>query len=111
MSCGSDRPSPNCGVCVKGSNYVNSESDYFGRLIEVIQIQYLSWPVKSIVLFKCEWFDPRPRVGTRVHPKYPSLVEVNDKKRYNENDIFVLATQAIQVYYVNYPSCRRDKRD
>ncbi|KAK8662186.1 hypothetical protein V6N13_091773 [Hibiscus sabdariffa] len=111
MAYGSDKPSPNCGVCVKGSNYVNGESDYFGRLVEVIQIQYPGWPVKSIVLFKCEWFDPRPGVGTKINPKYPSLVEVNEKKRYSGNDIFVLATQATQVYYVNYPSLRRDKQD
>ncbi|KAK8625025.1 hypothetical protein V6N13_089907 [Hibiscus sabdariffa] len=39
------------------------------------------------------------------------LVEVNEKKRYSGNDIFVLATQATQVYYVNYPSLRRDKKD
>ncbi|KAL4367573.1 hypothetical protein GQ457_05G029620 [Hibiscus cannabinus] len=111
MAYGSDKPSPNCGVCVKGSNYVNGESDYFGRLVEVIQIQYPGWPVKSIVLFKCEWFDPRPGVGTKINPKYSSLVEVNEKKRYSGNDIFVLEIQANQVYYVNYPSLRRDKQD
>ncbi|KAL4304633.1 hypothetical protein GQ457_10G006450 [Hibiscus cannabinus] len=105
------RPSPNCDVCVKGSNYVNGESDYFGWLFEVIHVQYSSWPMKIIVLFKCEWFDLRQSVGTRVHPKYSSLVEVNDKRRYNGNDIFVLAAQATQFYYVNYPSLKRDKQD
>ncbi|KAE8688118.1 hypothetical protein F3Y22_tig00111000pilonHSYRG00126 [Hibiscus syriacus] len=100
-----------CGVCVKGSNYVNGESDYFGRLVKVIQIQYPGWPVNSIVLFKCEWFDSRPGVGTKINPKYPSLIEVNEKKIYNENDIFVLATQTTQVCYVNYSSLRRDKQD
>ncbi|KAE8732724.1 hypothetical protein F3Y22_tig00001777pilonHSYRG00014 [Hibiscus syriacus] len=34
----SDKPSPNCGVCVKGSNYVNGESDYFGRLFEKLEV-------------------------------------------------------------------------
>ncbi|KAE8664597.1 hypothetical protein F3Y22_tig00112746pilonHSYRG00034 [Hibiscus syriacus] len=111
MSYGSDKPSPNCGVCVKGSNYVNSESDYFGQLVEVIQIQYPGCPVKSIVLLKCEWFDPRPGVDTKINPKYPSLIEVNEKKKYNGNYIVVLATQATQVCYVNYPSLRQDKQD
>ncbi|KAK9042953.1 hypothetical protein V6N11_071306 [Hibiscus sabdariffa] len=86
MSYGSYRPSPNCGVCVKGSNYVNGESYYFGWLVET----------------KCWYKNPS---------KYPSLVVVNDKRRYNENDIFVLAAQATQVYYINYPSLKRDKQD
>ncbi|KAE8733222.1 hypothetical protein F3Y22_tig00001478pilonHSYRG00454 [Hibiscus syriacus] len=111
QSYGSDKPSPNCGVCVKGSNYVNGECDYFGWLVEVIQIQYIGWPVKSIVLFKYEWFDLRPGVSTKINPKYLSLVEVNEKKRYSENNIFVLETQTTQVYYVNYHSLRRDKQD
>ncbi|KAK9034319.1 hypothetical protein V6N11_050488 [Hibiscus sabdariffa] len=66
---------------------------------------------RNTIAFRKEWFDPRPGVGTKINPKYPSLVEVNEKKRYSGNDIFVLATQATQVYYVNYPSLRRDKKD
>ncbi|KAK9000453.1 hypothetical protein V6N11_080951 [Hibiscus sabdariffa] len=57
-----------------------------------------------------KWFNRFVSVQKSIQNIRP-LVEVNEKKRYSGNDIFVLATQATQVYYVNYPSLRRDKKD
>nr|GMD88460.1 uncharacterized protein LOC109179592 [Ipomoea batatas] len=99
----------NSGVCIKGINYSIDESDYYGRLVEVVQIEYPGLPVKRTILFKCEWFDPT-NVGMKVHSQY-KLVEVNHKRRFNRYEPFVLAVQACQVYYCTYPSLRRDKLD
>nr|GMC69389.1 uncharacterized protein LOC109179592 [Ipomoea batatas] len=99
----------NSGVCIKGINYSVDESDYYGRLVEVVQVEYPGLPIKRTILFKCEWFDPTS-VGMKVHPKY-KLVEVNHKRRFNLYEPFVLAMQAAQVYYCTYPSLRHDKFD
>ncbi|XVF70269.1 hypothetical protein PTKIN_Ptkin11bG0147600 [Pterospermum kingtungense] len=111
QSYGSTKASMNSGVCVKGSNYLNGVCDYYGQLLEVLQLEYPGLPVKKIVLFRCDWFDPTPNVGTRVHPKYPFIVEVNCRRRLDGYDPFVLAIQATQVCYVNYPSLRHDRRN
>nr|GLL19544.1 uncharacterized protein LOC109149905 [Ipomoea trifida] len=106
---GGAKETMNSGVCIKGINYSVDESDYYGRLVEVVQVEYPGLPIKRTILFKCEWFDPTS-VGMKVHPKY-KLVEVNHKRRFNRYEPFVLAMQAAQVYYCTYPSLRRDKLD
>ncbi|XP_031131722.1 uncharacterized protein LOC116033108 [Ipomoea triloba] len=106
---GGTKETMNSGVCIKGINYSIDESDYYGRLVEVVQVEYPSLPVKRTILFKCEWFDPTT-VGMKVHSQY-KLVEVNHKHRFNRYEPFVLAMQAAQVYYCTYPSLRRDKLD
>ena len=42
----------------------------------------------------CDWFDPTPNMGIRVHDQYNILV-----------------MQAAQVYFCSYPSLRKDKVD
>ena len=74
-----------------------------------MELEYLGWPIKRTVLFKCEWFDITPNVGTRIHKKY-KLVDVNHTRRYVQNEPFVLAMQAQQVYYYTYLSLKRDTR-
>ena len=101
-SYGSYRATDNTGVCIKGSVYNETESDYYGTLVEVIELEFEALPVKRTVLFKCEWFDPTPHVGMVVHPRY-KLVDVHDKKRFNKYEPFVLTVQASQVYYCEYP--------
>nr|GMD52480.1 uncharacterized protein LOC109179592 [Ipomoea batatas] len=106
---GGTKETMNSGVCIKGTNYSIYESDYYGQLVEVVQIEYPGLPVKRTILFKCEWFDPT-NVGMKVHSQY-KLVEVNHKRRFNRYEPFVLAVQACQVYYCTYPSLCRDKLD
>ncbi|KAK4384309.1 hypothetical protein Sango_3073600 [Sesamum angolense] len=60
------------------------------------------------MLFKCRWVNPDR--GMKVHPNY-HLVDVNFKKLYQKNDPFILAQQAVQVYFTEYPSMKRDKAD
>ena len=94
----------NSGVCIKGANYSENASDYYGQLIQILELEYPSYPFKRTVLFKCEWFDPS-RHGTRRHPNY-NLVEVNQSRIFNRYEPFILAMQVCQVSYVSYPSLR-----
>ncbi|KAL0410852.1 UNVERIFIED_CONTAM: hypothetical protein Slati_3674900 [Sesamum latifolium] len=48
----------NCGVCVKSSSYTDTDSDFYGIVEEVIQLDYPLIPSMQIVLFKCRWVDP-----------------------------------------------------
>ena len=107
---GANKSTFNSGVCIKGSNYTESANDYFGIIEEILIIEYPRLPIKRTVLFKCDWFDPTPNVGTKIHERY-NMVEVNQRKRLNLYEPFILAMQAVQVYFCNFPSLKRDKRD
>ncbi|KAL0445975.1 UNVERIFIED_CONTAM: hypothetical protein Slati_1725400 [Sesamum latifolium] len=98
----------NCRMCVKSSSYIDTDSDFYGILEEVIQLDYPLIPNMQIVLFKYRWVDPVR--GMNVHPRY-HLVDVNFKKVYQKNESFILAQQAVQVYYTEYSSMKRDKVD
>ena len=106
---GTSRFSNNSGVCVKGTNYTIDETDYYGQLQEVLKLEYLGCPIKRTVLFKCEWFDITSNVGMRIHKQY-KLVDVNHTRRYAQDEPFVLAMQAQQVYYCTYLSLKCDTR-
>ncbi|KAL6542379.1 hypothetical protein OROMI_023981 [Orobanche minor] len=106
---GTNRATINSGVCIKGTNYNANEYDYYGRLLEVLVLEYSGLPLRTTVLFNVEWFDPTPR-GTKLHPWY-NLVDINHKRRFNGYEPFVLCTQAEQVCYCTYPSLKQDKVD
>jgi hypothetical protein len=102
-----ERKTYNSGVCIKGLTSSEFEVDYYGRLEEVIELQYHS-KQNRVFLFKCYWYDTTDR-GIRVDPHY-SLVEINSKARHrNVNDVFVLAKQCQQVYHTYTPSFRKDR--
>jgi len=104
---GHGRKTYNNGVCIKGSTSSEFEVDYYGRLEEVMELQYHS-EQNRVFLFKYYWYDTTDR-GIRVDPHY-GLVEINSKVRHrNVNDVFVFAKQCQQVYYTYTPSFRRDR--
>jgi hypothetical protein len=80
------RKTCNNAVCIKGSTSSEFEVDYYGRLEEVIELQYHS-EQNRVFLFKCYWYDTTDK-EIKVHPHY-SLVEINSKARLcNVNDAF-----------------------
>jgi len=88
---GHGRKTYNIGVCIRRSTSSEFEVDYYGRLEEVIELQYLS-EQNRVFLFKCYRYDTIDR-GIRVDPHY-DLVEINSKARHrNVNDVFVFAKQ------------------
>jgi len=64
---GSNKSTMNSGICIKGSSHSADEIDYYGILTEILRLEYHALPFKQTVLFKCSWFDPTPKHGTRVH--------------------------------------------
>ena len=46
----------------------------------------------------------------KVHKQY-FLVDVNHKRKLSKDEPFILIMQAAQVYYIPYPSLRKDKSD
>ncbi|VFQ71137.1 unnamed protein product [Cuscuta campestris] len=94
---GAKRATFNNGVSIVGEH-----CSYYGRVEEIIEVEYPALPIKRCVVFKCKWYDPRPRVGTRVHDKY-DLVEVLKGGIFRKYEPFILATQAKQVAYIEYP--------
>ncbi|GLU12858.1 hypothetical protein SLE2022_295160 [Rubroshorea leprosula] len=51
---GQNKKTMNSVVCVKGATF-NDESDYYGSLKEIIELQYFdSYVHQSVILFKCE---------------------------------------------------------
>nr|GMD63915.1 uncharacterized protein LOC109173559 [Ipomoea batatas] len=98
----------NCGVCVKGTGLAEGEADFYGILSEIVEIEYPNLPIKKVILFKCEWFDPKPNIGTGVLPEY-GIVEVRQNRRYQKYDPFIIAQNASQVYYLPYPRGAKDK--
>ncbi|XP_006338141.1 uncharacterized protein [Solanum tuberosum] len=75
------RASNNSGVSMKGTNYSANDNDYYGVLTEILELEYKgSTPIKRTAFFKCEWFDPTPNVGMKLHPQY-KLVYINHRKK------------------------------
>ncbi|GJV78910.1 transposase, Ptta/En/Spm [Tanacetum coccineum] len=106
---GDGRVTHNSGVCVKGSTYNEFESDYYGLLVEVLEVNYRDSNGRCVVvLFKCDWFEPIQ--GVRVNRKH-NLVDIKYKSKGCQNDPFILASQAEQVYYAPYPSMTKDLKD
>ena len=80
------------------------ESDYYGIVLKVYELFYGE---ESIELFKCHWFDNTRGVRV-VHPH--GLVEVKHQSTLSAFDVYILASQAQHVYYMNYPSNLRERR-
>jgi hypothetical protein len=104
------RATDSSGVCVLGKTFGNDEEDYYGVLGEIIELNYISPTVKRPIVFNCSWFDTRSRGGTRMHPQL-KLVDVNRHRMLRTKDRYILAHQATQVYFLEYPKVRRTDGD
>ena len=92
---GRHRATSNYGICVKG------ETDFYGILQEIIEVEFPELLKLKCVLFKYEWFDLVVNRGVRVN-KF-GVVDVNSGRRYNKFEPFILASQAEQVSFLPYP--------
>ena len=79
--------------------------EYYGRIEEIYELTFHgSKPLKPVI-FKCHWFDPH---AVRRTPNL-GLVEVQQASVYPGDDVYIVAQQATQVYYLSYP-CQTDNR-
>lgn len=89
---GETRLTWNSGVNLKGN------FEYYGVLKEVIELRYIG--NNSVVLFNCDWRDSVR--GITKHEIF-DLVDVKESSRHAWDDVFILASQAQQVYMTPYP--------
>ena len=97
--------SQNSGVMVE-ENHEEEDIDFYGVLIDIIQLDYIK--ECQVVLFRCEWFDldnKKRRIRKDGH-----LVSINVNKCWYDNDPFILAIQAKQVFYLDDIRLGRDWR-
>ncbi|KAK1615718.1 hypothetical protein QYE76_021235 [Lolium multiflorum] len=94
-----NRKTQNSGIISKGDHDGNN-IDFFGQLKSIIRLQYNSsgGVHRSVVLFRCDWFDlggRKPGFDDDGHFK-----SVNTEKFWYKNDPFILTSQATKVFYV-----------
>ena len=91
---------------IKDNQWVETKSDYYRILEEVIKLTYLR--DNSIILFKYWWFDIDNYM--KVDPQY-GLIEIKRGSKAYVNNSFELAQQAVQVYYTSFSSRKRGRKD
>ncbi|XP_039138806.1 uncharacterized protein LOC120276140 [Dioscorea cayenensis subsp. rotundata] len=94
--------SQNSGVVVEGNHEAN-EIDFYGVLTDIIQLDYIK--DCKVVIFRCQWFDLGGK--RRIH-KDGHLTSIMVNRFWYENDPFILAIQAKQVFYVDDIKLGRD---
>jgi hypothetical protein len=89
-----NRKTTNTGICTPGHDGL----DYYGRVEEIMELDFLGCKPFHPIIFKCHWFDP---YVTRRTPNV-GLVEIRQDSVYQGWDVYVVAQQATQVYYLPY---------
>ncbi|CAM8936832.1 unnamed protein product [Rhodiola kirilowii] len=91
---GEGRNTVNSHVYVKGTEGTH----YYGVIEEIIHMRCRTNHRLKVVLFKCHWYDPQ------FVRSYPSngIVIVKTHRPYPHYDPYILAQQAVQVYYVMF---------
>ncbi|XP_075494387.1 uncharacterized protein LOC142531977 [Primulina tabacum] len=101
------RKTQNCGVIVRATpssyssirdqNPVSSELDYYGILQNVIELDYEGG--RRVVLFECDWVSK----GKRLKLDEDGFMLANFTNVKRQNEPYILASQAMQVFYVEDP--------
>lgn len=87
------------------NNPMVGNKNYYGVITEILELDYKH--KGSIVLFKCDWVDNRAQDKWVKVDKF-GITDVNFKHLFNSgaklnDEPFILASQATQVYYVEDP--------
>jgi hypothetical protein len=90
-----NRKTTSTGVFTAGQDGV----EYYGRIEEIFELNYHGCKSLNPVIFKCHWFDPQV---TRRTWASLGLVEIRQDSVYPGDDVYVVAQQAKQVYYLPY---------
>jgi hypothetical protein len=91
------RKTQNSGVLINGEGLPDG-IDFYGVLTRVVELLYAGR--RRVTLFDCEWRDIDNHILGYKKDKY-GYVSVNTKRRIYENEPFVLAYQAKQIFFVD----------
>ncbi|CAN6555514.1 unnamed protein product [Malus baccata var. baccata] len=98
-TCDDKLSTQNSGVHVPGAG--NSEDIvFYGKLTCVVQLLYKDRC--QVILFKCLWFDTNPHNRTSVKRDH-GLLSVNTTRYWYDEDLYILATMAKQIFYLDDP--------
>ncbi|XP_068304214.1 uncharacterized protein [Pyrus communis] len=89
----------NSGVHVPGAGD-SEDIDFYGKLTSVVQLLYKNRC--QVILFKCLWFDTNPHNRTSVKRDH-GLLSVNTTRHWYDEDPYILATMAKQIFYLDVP--------
>ncbi|XP_028965019.1 uncharacterized protein [Malus domestica] len=90
---------PNSGVHVPGAGD-SEDINFYGKLTSVVQLLYKDRC--QVILFKCLWFDTNPHNRTSVKRDH-GLLSVNSTRHWYDEDPYILATMAKQIFYLDDP--------
>ncbi|KAL6335783.1 hypothetical protein AAG906_039546 [Vitis piasezkii] len=90
------RITQNSGICVSGE-HDGEEIDFYGVLSNVVVLNYVLG--YKVILFKCTWFDTNQKKKRIKHDYNFTTIQVTST--WYDNDPFILATQAQQVFYLD----------
>jgi hypothetical protein len=90
-----NRRTTSTGVFTPGQDGV----DYYGRIEEIYELKFRGSKALNPVIFKCHWFDPE--VTRRTYSNL-GLVEIRQDSVLPGDDVYIVAQQATQVYYLPY---------
>ncbi|KAK0600743.1 hypothetical protein LWI29_018024 [Acer saccharum] len=83
----------------KDKNPIVGDVSYFGNVVDVVELDYYGG--RKVALFKCDWIDINSNRGTKKDELGFTLV--NPSCLLKTEEPFILASQAIQVFYVEDP--------
>ena len=72
---------------------------YYGRIEEIYELKFHGSKHFNPIIFKCHWFDPE--VTRRTYSNL-GLVEIRQDSILPGDDVYIVAQQATQVYYLPY---------
>jgi hypothetical protein len=73
--------------------------EYYGRIEEIYELSFHGSKPLNPVIFKYHWFDPE--ITRRTYSNL-GLVEIRQDSVLPGDDVYIVAQQAIQVYYLPY---------
>jgi hypothetical protein len=73
--------------------------DYFGRIEEIYELNFYGSKPLTLEIFKFHWF--HPQVMRQTHSNL-GIVEIQQDSTLPGDDVYIVAQQATQVYYIPY---------
>jgi hypothetical protein len=89
----------NSGVVTRAIDAEGRETNNYGIINKILEFNFAENKELKVVFFDCDWFDSKH--GTRQNQF--GMVEVKHNEWLQGYDMFVLAHQIEQVYYLSYP--------